>query len=136
MISMEQEMKGKKIKFRRNILFCVYGFLFVCILCGVIVWISCGERHFSYKKWINCDPAKRYLYIENFEEQYNVIGMNRYEIEDLLGSPTWTITEPYTNELIYYEYRIQDHLIAGWKVFQLSFQDDVVVGTTITVEDW
>lgn len=73
---------------------------------------------------------------KNFEEQYNVIGMNRYEIEDLLGSPTWTITEPYTNELIYYEYRIQDHLIAGWKVFQLSFQDDVVVGTTITVEDW
>ena len=39
---------------------------------------------------MNCDPAKRYLYIEDFEEKYDVVGMQRSDIEDLLGSPTWT----------------------------------------------
>lgn len=129
-------MKSDKKACERNILICFYGLLLACMLCGLAVWKAFGERHFSHQKWISCDPAKRYLYIESFEEQYNVIGMNRHEIEDLLGSPTWTISEPYTQELIYYEYRIQDHFIAGWKVFQLSFQDDIVVGATITVEDW
>ena len=38
---------------------------------------------------MNCDPAKRYLYIEDFEEKYDVVGMQRSDIEDLLGSPTW-----------------------------------------------
>lgn len=62
--------------------------------------------------------------------------MQRSEIEDLLGSPTWTETEPDTEEIIYYEYRIQDHILAGWKVYQIRFQDDRVADTSIIVEDW
>lgn len=92
-----------KTNFNRNILICVYGF-------------------FSQKGWMNCDPAKRYLYIEDFEEK--------------LGSPTWAETEPDTEEIIYYEYRIQDHILAGWKVYQIRFQDDLVADTSIIVEDW
>lgn len=81
-----------KKNFNRNILICVYGFFFICVLCGFIVWAAYRERQFSQKGWMNCDPAKRYLYIEDFEEKYDVIGMKRSEIEDLLGSPTWTET--------------------------------------------
>lgn len=94
------------------------------------------ERDFSPKGWMNCDPAKRYLYIEDFEEKYDVVGMQRSDIEDLLGSPTWRETEPDTEEIIYYEYRIQDHILAGWKVYQIRFQDDLVADTSIIVEDW
>lgn len=85
---------------------------------------------------MNCDPAKRYFYIEDFEEKYDVVGMQRSDIEDLLGSPTWRETEPDTEEIIYYEYRIQDHILAGWKVCQIRFQDDLVADTSIIVEDW
>ena len=120
-------------KFRRSIVICVCGFLFACVLCVGILFFW-GERHFSHEKWIRCYPAKRYLYIENFEEQYNVIGMNRYEIEDLLGPPEWTITEQ--NKVVYYEYNIRDDFMVGWKVYQISFQDDIVVGTRVTVGDW
>ena len=41
-----------------------------------------------------------------------------------------------TEEIIYYEYRIQDHILAGWKVYQIRFQDDLVADTSIIVEDW
>lgn len=34
---------------------------------------SYRERHFSQKRWMNCDPAKRYLYMEDFEEKYDVV---------------------------------------------------------------
>ena len=95
-----------------------------------------GSLYFSPKGWMNCDPAKRYLYIEDFEEKYDVVGMQRSDIEDLLGSPTWRETEPDTEEIIYYEYRIQDHILAGWKVYQIRFQDDLVADTSIIVEDW
>jgi len=108
-------MKNTKKNFNRNILICVYGFFFICVLCGFIVWAAYRERDFSQKGWMNCDPAKRYLYIEDFEEKYDVVGMQRSDIEDLLGSPTWRETEPDTEEIIYYEYRIQDHILAGWK---------------------
>ena len=101
-----------------------------------IVWAAYRERDFSPKGWMNCDPAKRYLYIEDFEEKYDVVGMQRSDIEDLLGSPTWRETEPDTEEIIYYEYRIQDHILAGWKVYQIRFQDDLVADTSIIVEDW
>lgn len=57
---------------------------------------------------------------------YDVVGMQRSDIEDLLGSPTWTETKPDTEEIIYYEYRIQGHILAGWKVYQIRFQDDLV----------
>lgn len=103
---------------------------------SLIVWGSYRERTFSQKGWRNCDPAKRYLYIENFEEKYDVVGMQQSEIEDLLGSPTRTETEEDTGNILYYEYRIQDHILAGWKVYQVRFQDDIVAGTSIIVEDW
>lgn len=125
-----------KTNFNKNILIYVYVFFFVCILGGLVVWGSYRERTFSQKGWRNCDPAKRYLYIEDFEEKYDVVGMQRSEIEDLLGSPTWTEIEPDTEEIIYYEYRIQDHILAGWKVYQIRFQDDLVAYTSIIVEDW
>lgn len=111
-----------KKNFNRNILICVYGSFFICVLCGFIAWAAYRERDFSQKGWMNCDPAKRYLYIEDFEEKYDVVGMQRSDIEDLLGSPTWTETEPDTEEIISYEYRIQDHILAGWKVYQIRFQ--------------
>ena len=72
--------------------------------------------------------------MDDFKEKYNVIGMYRSEIDDLLGSPTWT--ERGTDKILSYEYRIKDTLLAGWKVYQLRFQDDIVVGAIITVEDW
>ncbi len=127
-------MRHRKKNIHRNILICVYGFYFVCIVCGIFLWNSYRERSFSQKEWMKSDPAKRYLYMDDFKEKYNVIGMYRSEIDDLLGSPTWT--ERGTDKILSYEYRIKDTLLAGWKVYQLRFQDDIVVGAIITVEDW
>lgn len=126
-------MRHTKKNMHRNILICVYGFYFVCIVCGIFLWNSYRERSFSQKEWMKIDPAKRYLYMDDFKEKYNVIGMYRSEIDDLLGSPTWT--ERGTDKILSYEYRIKDTLLAGWKVYQLRFQDDIVVGAIITVED-
>lgn len=78
-------MKCMQKNFHRNILICVYGFFFVCILGGITVWASYQERSFSPKGWLNCNPAKRYLYIDDLEEKYNVAGMRRCEIEELLA---------------------------------------------------
>ncbi len=128
-------MKNTKKNFNRNILICVYGFSSY----AYYAVLSCGQpigKEIFPKGWMNCDPAKRYLYIEDFEEKYDVVGMQRSDIEDLLGSPTWRETEPDTEEIIYYEYRIQDHILAGWKVYQIRFQDDLVADTSIIVEDW
>ena len=127
-------MRHTKKNMHRNILICVYGFYFVCIVCGIFLWNSYRERSFSQNEWMKSDPAKRYLYMDDFKEKYNVIGMYRSEIDDLLGSPTWT--ERGTDKILSYEYRIKDTLLAGWKVYQLRFQDDIVVGAIITVEDW
>lgn len=127
-------MRHTKKNMHRNILICVYGFYFVCIVCGIFLWNSYRERSFSQKEWMKSNPAKRYLYMDDFKEKYNVIGMYRSEIDDLLGSPTWT--ERGTDKILSYEYRIKDTLLAGWKVYQLRFQDDIVVGAIITVEDW
>ena len=127
-------MRHTKKNMHRNILICVYEFYFVCIVCGIFLWNSYRERSFSQKEWMKSDPAKRYLYMDDFKEKYNVIGMYRSEIDDLLGSPTWT--ERGTDKILSYEYRIKDTLLAGWKVYQLRFQDDIVVGAIITVEDW
>ena len=33
-------MKNTKKNFNRNILICVYGFFFICVLCGFIVWAA------------------------------------------------------------------------------------------------
>ena len=73
---------------------------------------------------------------EKSNEKYDVVGMQQSEIEDLLGSPTRTETEEDTGNILYYEYRIQDYILAGWKVYQVRFQDDIVAGTSIIVEDW
>ncbi len=127
-------MRHTKKNMHRNILICVYGFYFVCIVCGIFLWNSYRERSFSQKEWMKSDPAKRYLYMDDFKEKYNVIGMYRSEIDNLLGSPTWT--ERGTDKILSYEYRIKDTLLAGWKVYQLRFQNDIVVGAIITVEDW
>lgn len=127
-------MRHRKKNMHRNILICVYGFYFVCIVCGIFLWNSYRERSFSQKEWMKSDPAKRYLYMDDFKEKYNVIGMYRSEIDNLLGSPTWT--ERGTDKILSYEYRIKDTLLAGWKVYQLRFQNDIVVGAIITVEDW
>ena len=129
-------MRHRKKNIHRNILICVYGFYFVCIVCGIFLWNSYRERSFSQKERMKSDPAKRYLYMDDFKEKYNVIGMYRSEIDDLLGSPTWTETERGTDKILSYKYRIKDTLLAGWKVYQLRFQDDIVVGAIITVEDW
>ena len=100
-------------------------------------WVGLPYGHPIRKEvFPQSNPAKRYLYIDDLEEKYNVAGMRRCEIEELLGSPTWRKTEPGTEKIIYYEYRIQDNLLAGWKVYQVRFQDDVVIDTTIIVEDW
>ena len=114
---------------------CVRFFLCVHIGWDYRMGILSGKKFFP-KGWLNCNPAKRYLYIDDLEEKYNVAGMRRCEIEELLGSPTWRKTEPGTEKIIYYEYRIQDNLLAGWKVYQVRFQDDIVIDTTIIVEDW
>ena len=39
-------------------------------------------------------------------------------------------------QLCYITTRIQDHILAGWKVYQIRFQDDLVADTSIIVEDW
>lgn len=131
-----KEFQIKEENIHRNILICVYGFYFMCIVCGIFLWNAYRERNFSSKEWMKCDPAKRYLYMDDFQEKHNIIGMYRSEIDDLLGSPTWTETERGTDKILFYEYRIKDTLLAGWKVYQLRFQDDIVIGAIITIEDW
>ena len=51
-------MRHTKKNMHRNLLICVYGFYFVCIVCGIFLWNSYRERSFSQKEWMKSDPAK------------------------------------------------------------------------------
>ena len=68
-------------------------------------------KKFSPKDWLNCNPAKRYLYIDDLEEKYNVAGMRRCEIEELLARRHGEKQSRVQKRLIYYEYRIQEQSI-------------------------
>ena len=74
--------------------------------------------------------------LKSFEKQYEVIGMKREEIETLLGNPNKTETKKGTKEIEAYEYRIEDNLIAGWKVYRINFKKDIVTKVEILTEDW
>ena len=94
-----------------------YGIFFIVLIGICAVYFETKEQKFTPNRWEASTDSKRYKFIKSFEKQYEVIGMKREEIEA-------------------YEYRIEDNLIAGWKVYRINFKKDIVTKVEILTEDW
>ena len=113
-----------------------YGIFFIVLIGICAVYFETKEQKFTPNRWKASTDSKRYKFIKSFEKQYEVIGMKREEIETLLGNPNKTETKKGTKEIEAYEYRIEDNLIAGWKVYRINFKKDIVTKVEILTEDW
>ncbi|MGF7018743.1 hypothetical protein M2145_002518 [Lachnospiraceae bacterium PF1-21] len=124
-------------KSRRIAVMAVLVFEFVlvaAIVIGAITLFSDKNREFTVERWEKSKNEKRYQYIESLEEKYELEGMSRSEVEELLGSPSHTEIE--SGIIKEYEYRIADDVMVGWRVYRILFTDEIVMKAKTDVEDW
>lgn len=100
----------------------------VIFLCGLGV-LDGGYRYygnFTPQKWID-NPDYRYLMIDSLERKYDIVGMSKQDITDLLGSPT-----NINRQTGSYEYFI-DPGFMDCVTYDIYFNNDIAVKTSKTV---
>ena len=111
----------------------------------IVVFNKKQNNNFSSTQWINNEnKSKRIDMINDLEKKHSILGMESQEIEELLGKPDWTfdssqtVYEDFKNMQAdeYWGYRVKNDMFAGWKIYLLGFNNGVVVGKKITLEDW
>ena len=107
--------------------------LIITFIWVVFIYIACkqarNERIFTTEKWIEAPTTKRYLMIDDLEENYELIGMSNAEIEELLGG-CCVVYDPNreTNDSDYYwGYTIREDFWEGDEVLLIHFKDNKVV---------
>ena len=126
--------------------------LLVTISVIMVLFISgCNNVNFNNKftteKWVNCRNDEKYKYIEDFQSKYNLLGMTSHEVKELLGEPycerksgdvgfdTYVHSGDSEIDMFYY-YRIKDDAVKGWQIYLIEFNADIVINTSIGIEDW
>lgn len=95
-----------------------------------ILWkIYNADRAFTPVKWEKCEVSKRFRMIHSLQEQYELVGMDKDEIIQLLGEPSMKSENAY-------EYKIRDDMFGMPKVFALFFKEEKVYKVCIRDEDW
>ena len=72
----------RKIKRMNYGIFCFFLFFILCI--PVSLWFYQEEHRFTTEKWLS-EPEERTRIVDDLLREYNLIGMNEYEIRSLLG---------------------------------------------------
>lgn len=97
----------------------------VIFSCGIgVLDVGCRYYgHFTPQKWIDY-PEYRYLMIDSLEQKYEIVGMSKQDITDLLGNPTninrWNGC---------YEYFIDSGFI-DCVTYDIYFDNDIAVKTS------
>lgn len=85
--------------------------------------------NFTKEKWNNSNYWNlRYLMVDNFEMKYNIIGMNKEEVYELLGTVTPAETSYGENNKICYLIR-EGGLFAG-TYYCLEYDENGVIVNT------
>ena len=75
--------------------FVIYLLILFCIRTAITTYMS----NFTKEKWDNSSHCNlRYLMVDDFEKKYDVIGMNKEEVYELLGE---TRSHESNNEICY-----------------------------------
>ena len=102
----------------------------------IFAYQTCDQNtSFTPERWEECEPRYRFRYVESLMEEYELEGMDKATVEELLGPGTKATGVP-DNGHSYEEYRIEDDLLGGWKVLLFEYDDGVVVSVRETWEDW
>ena len=85
---------------------------------------------FSSDEWINGEWKERYRMLEDLENNYELIGMSRDEIEELLGEysvRSEDVGSDYNVVEYYLGFSIREDYWEGIEVLLIGFRNDIVV---------
>lgn len=85
---------------------------------------------FSSYEWINGEWKERYRMLEDLENNYDLVGMSRDEIEELLGEysvRSEDVGSDYNVVEYYLGFSIREDYWEGIEVLLIGFRDDIVV---------
>ena len=85
---------------------------------------------FSSDEWINGEWKERYRMLEDLENNYDLVGMSRDEIEELLGEysvRSEDVGSDYNVVEYYLGFSIREDYWEGTEVILIGFKDDIVV---------
>ena len=99
----------------------VYILLFVSLQKGLTVYFS----DFSQSKWNNY-ISNRHLMINDLENDYKIIGMDKTEVTELLGQPSNNISGG--SNVIIYHIRTYDF---AWYKYHLTLENGKVIKTEV-----
>ena len=121
-----------KIKFYKSICYStLIIILYIIILFILTFGIINYFKTFTKEKWINEDWHNfRYLMIEDLEKQYNLIGMNKEEIYQILGEEDRKSNED--DRTLYYS--IKNGFFEG-DYYIINLNDENIV-TDIEITHW
>ena len=111
----------------------------VCVLIGIFMIFVVGfilkqnqnsEIIFSSEKWIASKDTERYCMFADFENNYELIGMNKEEIQSLLGEYSIRKEADFSDANMvdfHWGYIIREDAWEGMEVLLIGFKDDVVI---------
>lgn len=120
-----------KKKFYKSILYSVLSvIIYLIILISITFGIKQYFKTFTTEKWTNENwNGFRYLMIDDLEEKYNLVGMTKEEIYNILGE------EEADLEMLIKEYVIcylvRDVFLDGYYYYIYFDENDVVVRTEL-----
>ena len=86
------------------------------------------DRVFTPEKWAQTPAPMRHKLMWSFHRQYQLEGMTRKEVEELLGKGS-DLQESV-------EYKLADDWIGGWRVYHIDYKQDRVIRAKETWQDW
>ncbi len=118
------------MKNKKRLAIIVIIILIIITLIPLFFWIRYTYKiDFTQERWESYSDENKYHMVKSLEDDYELNGMSRKEIVQLLGTPSTEYEDSY-------EYRIRDDVIAGWKVLVICFEDDKVKDVYEGIEDW
>ena len=121
-------------RFYKSILYsCIGIIIYLILIIGLTFSINRYFDTFSKKKWCNANwHSFRYLMIDDMREKYNLIGMKKNEVYNILGKEDKELEKLQGEYVICYS--IRNGFFEG-EYFQISLNDDDVV-TKINIAHW
>ena len=117
--------------FKKSLLKSIFVSFIIALIYFIGIWlINVGMTKyfssFTEEKWIKYQD-NRYLMIDDLDNKYELAGMNKDEIIELLGSP---LTETIENDEIIIKYWIGESQIKG-QIYLIYMRDGVVKKTLL-----
>ena len=100
---------------------------------------------FTTDAWISASADKKYHYVDDLLENYQLIGKSAEEIKTLLGKPYHETKkgdfgyQDYVKSEsdidMFWYYRIEDNPLDGWRILLIKYKNDIVIEVEKTIEN-